>query len=468
MHSFIGCTEPEKPNFMFILADDCTFLDLEVYGGPAKTPHLNVLAGEGLKFNNCYQSASMCSPTRHNLYTGIYPVHSGAYPNHTFANPGTLSIVHHLKALGYRVALVGKTHISPKSVFPFEYYSGMEYDYRDNEKTPPRDAVIRNPLLKQFIHECTESKTPFCVFCAAFDPHGPYTRGDQEAYDASTLILPPNIYDIPSKRTEYRNYLAECTFFDSQVGECLSYLDEYKVSDNTLVMVATEQGSSFPFGKWNNYETSLTSGFIVRWPGKVRPGTETEAMVEYGDVVPTLVEAAGGELLSPVDGRSFLDVLTGKSQEHREYSYGSQTMTGVNGYKNPYGMRTVVNDRYRYVRNLRPELPITFHATNVFYPTLKPERSDLARLAAEDNKDAEAYIHRMVYRPAEELFDIKNDPYCLVNLIDHEELQTVRLELADQLDAWMLVQGDKGWETELEAEERVKKTSQLWKTISEN
>ncbi|VGO22131.1 Choline-sulfatase [Pontiella sulfatireligans] len=456
--------KPVKPNLMFILADDCTFRDLEVYGGQAKTPHLNALAEEGLKFNRCYQAAAMCSPTRHNLYTGIYPIHSGAYPNHTFANPGTKSIVHHLKAQGYRVALVGKTHINPESVFPFEYLDGMEHGYSDNKNTPAKEVVIRNPQLKQFIEECTESDTPFCLFAASYDPHGPYTRGNPDAYDPQQLVLPPNIFDTPKYRSDYHKYLAECTFFDQQVGECLSYLDEYKVKDNTLVMVATEQGSSFPFGKWNNYEHSLSSGLIVRWPGNVKPGTETEALVEYGDVVPTFVEAAGGKLVAPVDGKSFLAVLKGKKQ-HKNYSYGSQTMTGVNGNKEPYGMRTVVSERYRYIRNLKPERPITFHATNPFVPELNPKRSELAALALNGDVDAQAYINRMTHRPAEELYDIKKDPYCLVNLIDQPELKSVKQDLIKQLDAWMLAQGDQGWATELEAPERVTRTSALWKEI---
>ena len=96
-------------------------IDGEVYGGQAKTPNLNQLAKQGLKFTRCFQTAPMCSPTRHNIYTGLYPVRSGAWPNHTCVYPGTKSIAHYLKDSGYRVALSGKTHISPRESFPFEY-----------------------------------------------------------------------------------------------------------------------------------------------------------------------------------------------------------------------------------------------------------------------------------------------------------------------------------------------------------
>ncbi|HBN74511.1 MAG TPA: sulfatase atsG, partial [Planctomycetaceae bacterium] len=130
----------ERPNLLFIIADDCTYRDLGCYGGEAQTPHIDALCNEGMKFTQCFQAAPMCSPTRHNIYTGLYPVKSGAYPNHTFAKAGTKSIVHYLKPLGYRVHLSGKTHIAPKEVFPFEYSS---------KKNNPDMQVI-----EQFFKEC--------------------------------------------------------------------------------------------------------------------------------------------------------------------------------------------------------------------------------------------------------------------------------------------------------------------------
>ncbi|MEM7478554.1 MAG: sulfatase-like hydrolase/transferase, partial [Planctomycetota bacterium] len=101
--SAVKASSDSKPNFVFIIADDCTFRDLGCYGGQAKTPNMNRLAGQGMQFSRCFQSAPMCSPTRHNIYTGLYPVKSGAYPNHTFAKAGTKSVAHYLRPLGYRV-----------------------------------------------------------------------------------------------------------------------------------------------------------------------------------------------------------------------------------------------------------------------------------------------------------------------------------------------------------------------------
>ncbi len=143
--------EAARPNLVLILADDCTYRDLEVYGGQAKTPRLNRLAVEGMKFTRCFQAAPMCSPTRHCLYTGLYPVKSGAYPNHTMAYDWVKSIVHYLRPAGYRTFLSGKTHVNPKSVFNFEY-SGEAGD-------PDTDAM--NAAMR----ECTQNGTPFLLSC---------------------------------------------------------------------------------------------------------------------------------------------------------------------------------------------------------------------------------------------------------------------------------------------------------------
>ena len=225
-----------------MIADDCTYLDMEIYGGQARTPNLNKLAKEGLTFTRCFQTAPMCSPTRHNIYTGLYPVKSGAWPNHTCVYPGTKSIAHYLQDAGYRVALSGKTHIAPKESFPFEYSN----DFRNNG--PATKPLF--PNLKKFIAQCRSSDTPFCLFACSNEPHSPYNKGDPSAYPPGSLKLPPSWVDTPATRDSYSKYLAEITYYDWQCGALLSLLDDFGLRDNTLVVVVSEQGSGFPFAKW--------------------------------------------------------------------------------------------------------------------------------------------------------------------------------------------------------------------------
>lgn len=434
-----GAQAAEKPNLVFIIADDCTYLDLAVYGGQAKTPALDSLAQQGMQFSRCFQAASMCSPTRHNIYTGIYPVKSGAWPNHTRVYPGTKSIAHYLRDAGYRVALSGKSHIGPEASFPFEYTR----EFRSADPTAPDPY----PQIEQLITESKEAGTPFCLIACSNEPHTPYNMGDASAYDSATLELPPTFVDTPDTRNEYAKYLAEITYFDAQCAALLDLLDKHDLARNTLVMVVTEQGSGFPFAKWTCYELGLTSGMIARWPGKIEPGSKSAALVEYVDITPTLLDAAGLETPDTMDGRSFLPVLKGETPEHKKYTYGVHTTRGIRDGSENYGVRSAGTKTHRYIRNL--------NHTEIFKNVVTRPGGDhadfwMSWIAKGTAGDAHASAMTAKYqrRPAEELYDVENDPHCLNNLIDDPKYAGLKTELSERLDAWMQSQGDDGAATE--------------------
>ncbi len=425
-----GSGKSAKPNFVFIIADDCTFRDIGCYGGQAYTPNIDKLASEGMRFTQCFQAAPMCSPTRHNIYTGLYPVKSGAYPNHTFAKDGTKSVVHYLKPLGYRVALSGKKHINPPEVFPFEYSGkGNNPDFETIDK---------------FISGCKDSSTPFCLFACSNEPHSPWNKGDASRYDAAKLKLPPYFVDTAETRENMTRYLAEITYYDWQVGQTLALLDKHALTNNTLVIVVSEQGSSFPFGKWTCYDTGLQSAFIARWPGKIEPGTVSDAMIEYLDVLPTYIEAAGGTPPAVLDGKSLLPVLTGETKEHKKYVFGEMTTRGINNGSEHFGIRSIRSSKFKYVWNFTPKTKFRNACTNssIFKSWRKK---------AEADSDAAEKIRRYEHRPAEELYDITMDPYEWHNLAEDPKYTTIKIRMRRRLDNWMKAMGDKGQQTELEA-----------------
>ncbi len=441
----VASATADRPNLVFMIADDCTYLDMEVYGGQAKTPNLNRLAKEGMQFSRCFQAAPMCSPTRHNIYTGIYPVKSGAWPNHTNVYPGTKSIAHYLQDAGYRVALSGKTHIAPRESFPFEDSN----DFKTNDPYQPDPF----PALDKLITESKADKNPFCIFACSNEPHTPYTKGDPSAYPPESLKLPPSWVDTPETRENYSKYLAEITYFDAQCAALLKMLENYGVADNTLVMVVSEQGSAFPFAKWTCFELGVTSGMIVRWPGKVAPGSRSAALVEYCDVSPTFLDAAGLPTPETMDGRSFLPVLLGKRKEHKTYTFAVHTTRGIiNGSEN-FGIRSCGTKTHRYIRNLNSDVKFTNAVTREGGDRADFWSSWIAR-AKEGDKHAQAMTRKYQHRPAEELYDVVNDPHCLHNLIDDPALTGLKLDLSNRLDAWMKSQGDKGVETEAIAHTR--------------
>ncbi|MED5470777.1 MAG: sulfatase [Verrucomicrobiota bacterium] len=424
----------EKPNLLFIIADDCTFRDIGCYGGQAKTPNIDKLASQGMQFSHCFQAAPMCSPTRHNLYTGLYPVKSGAYPNHTFVNKGTKSIAHYLKEIGYRVALSGKTHINPREAFPFEYSS--------KANNPDMDRI--SLLFK----ECAETETPFCLFACSNEPHTPWDKGDSSRYDPKTLKLPPQFVDTPETRDAYSRYLAEISYYDWQVGQIIKRLNEHDLTKDTLIMVVSEQGSGFPFAKWTCYESGLQSAMIVRWDGQVSPGSKTSAMVEYVDVLPTFLEVAGGKIRKNLDGRSFFDVILGKKNSHKDYVFGEMTTRGINNGSETFGIRSVRGKRYKYIWNFTPEIEFKNACTQT-----KEFKSWILKAESGD-EDAAEKVRRYQWRPEIEVYDLNNDPHEWKNLAGRPGIKSVENKLEKVLKDWMKSQGDKGQQTELAALER--------------
>ena len=430
----VALSYADKPNMVFIIADDCTFRDIGCYGGQAKTPNIDKLAKQGMRFTRCFQAAPMCSPTRHNIYTGLYPVKSGAWPNHTRAYPHVKSIVHHLKPLGYRVTQTGKTHINPREVFPFENFGGG--------KNPDMKYIDR------LFAETAKGGKPFCLFACSHEPHSPWNKGDASAYPADKLKLPPYIVDTPRMRSDFSNYLAEITYYDSQVGEIVKLLGKHGLSENTLLMVVSEQGNGFPFAKWTCYDHGLQSAMIVRWPNKVKAGSVTDAMVEYVDIASTFIDVAGGQPVAPVDGRSFLPVLRGKADTHKEHVFGIMTTRGIINGTDAYAIRSVRDTRYKLILNLNHKSKFTNACTK------SPAFQSMVAKAAAGDTTAKRLVHAYQHRPAVELFDLEKDPLEMSNLSGNTDYQKHVTRLHSKLEGWMKTQGDQGVETELKARER--------------
>jgi uncharacterized sulfatase len=428
----------ERPNFLIIMADDCTHNDLPVYGGVnARTPNIDRLASQGLVFNRAYLSEAMCQPCRAELYSGQYPMRNGCAWNHSKSRPTTTSMPMHLGSLGYRVGLAGKVHVGPPKAFPFEKVGGFDPN------------CVRNPTEQHDTQQARdfftrEKDQPFCLVIALVEPHVPWVMGDASQYPPKKISLPPNIADTPRTREDFGRYLAEITYMDSQVGDILTALDESGQTDDTLVMFTSEQGSQFPGCKWTNWDTGLHTALIARWPGRVAAGKRTDALVQYADILPTLLDAARGEACGHTyDGTSFLPVLLGKKTEHRQFTYGIHN----NIPEGPaYPIRTVFDGRYRYIRNLTPgEIYIEKHLmgvqgdgalNNPYWGTWVGE--------AWNNPHTYKLVKRYTQRPPEQLYDTANDPYELTNLADDPQHAELKTHLAAELDRWMKSQGDPG------------------------
>ena len=426
------------PNVLIIIADDCTFNDLPAYGGQnAKTPHIDKLAGQGLLFRRAYLSEAMCQPCRAELFSGQYPTRNGCAWNHSASRDSVTSMPHHLKPFGYRVGLAGKVHVKPKKVFPFEEVDGFDSNCVRNPTNPHQLSGI-SEFMKR------EQKKPFCLVVALVEPHVPWVMGDVSQYPPAKIKLPPNIADTPRTRQDFSSYLAEITYMDGQVGEILKVLEESGKADETLVLFTSEQGAQFPGCKWTNWDTGIHTGLIARWPGIIDGGSTTDAVVQYADILPTLLTLAGGDCSAkPYDGESFAEVLRGEKKSHRQYAYGLHN----NIPEGPrYPIRTVTDGEWRYIRNLLPEeIYIEKHLMGIRGTGVlnNPYWATWVR-DSWNNPSIYKVVRRYMRRPAEQLYHTAQDPYEMRNLAGNPEFSGIQKKLSSELDRWMKEQGDPG------------------------
>ncbi|MBN8458300.1 MAG: sulfatase [Verrucomicrobia bacterium] len=423
-----------KPNVLVIMADDCTHTDLSFHGGEnAKTPNLDSLANQGTLFERAYLGMSMCAPCRSELYTGRMPLRNGCAWNQGTSRPGTLAMPHYLTKLGYRVGIAGKTHVKPDSVYAFERVHGFD-DNCVREPTLPHDLAG----VREFVSR--DAAQPFCLVVALTEPHVPWVMGDATAYPPARLKLPPYLADTPATRQSFSRYLAEITYMDGQVGELLDMLEKSGRSGDTLVLFTSEQGAQFPGCKWTNWDSGLHTSVIARWPGVVATNRRTRALIQYADVLPTLIELAGGTPdPAAFDGTSFAAVLRGRSERHRDFVYGMH-----NNYPEgpPYPIRSVSDGEWHYIRNLSPEkIYIEKHLMGsdehnpywdswVFSSTEKPRHLML--------------VERFLRRPAEQLYHTSADRFEMTNLADDPAHTATKARLAAALDKHLADQLDPG------------------------
>lgn len=391
-----------------------------------------------------FTGSAICSPSRQPLLTGVYPVRNGAYPNHSRVHDGIKSLIHHLKPLGCRSALWGKRHIGPEAAFPFDYLNSTKNSTKLDDLAPIGEFMSR-------------SKQPFFLVVASDDPHGPHDKGIAARYEPMTMQVPGYMIDSKETQTYLKEYGTEVEFVDRQVGWCLDKLDQAGLTDNTIVIFLSDNGTAY-FGKWTCYDAGLRMPFIMRYPGKIGANTRIGALTQFVDLAPTLIDLAGGNSTKidvgrpdatgkmGFDGKSFKGLFSGRSAEFRDYVYAINTTKGIINGNDNYPIRMVRDRQYAYIRNLNHEVTYSNVITNnnkVFMSWLNsPDPAHVAR--------AKAYLNR----PAEELYDIRKDPYQLRNIADDPALAGKKRQLAERLTGFMAQQGDKGVATELEANTR--------------
>ncbi len=422
-----------KPNIILVVADDLGIHEVSCYGsGAVSTPEIDELATQGMKLNNCVAPVSMCVPVRNLLYSGLYPMRNGSIPNHSSTYSDTKTLPNYLNELGYDVYLAGKDHGNTDDF--------IEYTSLYHRWVPEVEDLLKN-----------NPPEPYCLIIASGHPHRSWTNTG--VHDPDTMKIAPYLVDTPELRNVLADYYDECQLFSKDdVGWIMNILNETGKADNTLLMATSDHGPQVPFGKWTCYDAGIHMPFIARWPGHITPGSTSDALFSFCDILPTMIDAAGGTPPDDLDGKSILPVLLGERSEHHSFVYSLYSADGVpnSDHGSCYPIRAVRTKTHKYIRNLWHEQQFT----NLFTATETPAKADdkdmadlwLPWIEKANSGDEFAQQRVDIYknRPYEELYDLVNDPYELNNVIDNQDYADIRTQLSDRVDMWMTQQSDTG------------------------
>lgn len=416
---------PTRPNILVFLCDDLSARDVGCYGATdVRTPHLDALAAEGLRFDRAFIASPACAPSRAALLTGLYPAHNGAQANHTYKRDDVASLPPVLNALGYQTASFGKIAHSPTDA------PRHGFTYSDpSAKFDP--ATIAAWLAKR------DRSRPVALFAGTHRPHVPWPQN--KGYDPAKLNVPRFHYDTPELRADRARYYTAITMGDSDLGAIVA-LARRELGPDTIIVFTSDHGAQWPFGKWNLYDEGIRVPLIISWPGHITAGTHTSAQVSWIDVLPTLIEAVGGTVPAQLDGRSFASVLTQPGQAHRDRIF---TTHDYDGRANVYPIRSVRTERWKYIRNLQPGWIHSNHSDR-FRKNGTASYFESWEAAATHDPLAAFVLNRYRQRPGEELYDLAADPDELNNLAADSRYADTLVSLRGELDTWMQSLGDTG------------------------
>ena len=411
----VKTTDTEKPNIIIFIADDAGWNDSGAYGNQnVRTPNIDRLAKEGMKFTNAFITTSSCSPSRASILTGLYPHNTGAPELHMPLPADKALFAGVLKNAGYYTVASGKWHIGPHraefdSIFDMHEPSGAADWIRSLKKRP----ADRN----------------FFMWFAAGDPHRPYDEAVTEnVHKPGDAIVPFYLPDNEYTRKDLSLYYDELARLDRNIGQVLEELDRQELTENTMVIFMSDNGRPFPGCKTRMLDEGLKTPFIVRWPKMVKAGMVSGSMISSIDIAPTLCELAGAIVPDRFQGRSFVPVLKNPASEIRDYIAGEHNWHDYKAHE-----RAIRTKEYLYIRNSYPELNANPPADAVNSITYQ-EMVRQYHQGVLDKKYSDCFV---APRSAEELYHSVEDTLQLNNLANHPDYQDTLKRMRSLLDQWI-------------------------------
>jgi len=424
-----------RPNIVLVIADDMGWDDCGAYGHPTvRTPHIDGLAAEGMRFTNAFLTVSSCSPSRSSIITGRYPHNTDAEQLHWPLPAEQVTFVELLKNAGYWTASAGKWHLGEAVKDRFDVVqeadvSGFQLPTGQAGKAPAMIGREKSGCERWISTLRSRPKDrPFFLWLAALDPHRDYEEGIIPVpHRPQDVRVPPYLPDVPEVRAELAFYYDEITRLDGYVGQLLDELEAQGVADNTLVLFFSDNGRPFPRDKTTLYDGGIKTPWIVRWPRCVSTNSTCEQLVSSVDIAPTLLRLAGIDVPPSCEGHDFSALLTDPTREIRKYVFAEDHWHDYEDLG-----RAVRSRRFKYIRNDYPDLPPTPPADVGRSPTYRV----MQRMRAEGTLPEHQSSCFVKPRPAEELYDTVADPHELRNLVGDTRHAAVLDELRRALADW--------------------------------
>ncbi len=397
------------PNIVFLFSDDQTAADLGCYGNKAvRTPNLDKLAAEGVRFTRAYVASPQCSPSRGALLTGRVPHTTGSSRLHVDVLPEFPSVVEALKKQGYFTGAYRKVH-----------QKGIEqqFDFKGDKD------------LTTFFSQRPRNK-PFFLWFGSTDPHRPYKPGAvNPPHDPKNVRVPGFLADTPGTRQDLAYYYDYITRFDQDCGQILALLEKQGLTGNTIIVVSSDNGMPFPRAKGTLYEAGVNVPLLIKWPGQVKAGRVATDIVSLMDLPVTWLEAAGAPLLPRMTGKSLVPYLKGGTQPLHEYVF-----TERNWHDNWEPGRAVISKKYKLIHNFRPEvapMPTLDRLTSPAFQAI----DSLHKMGGLAPRLKQWYFGAP--RPVVELYDLEKDPGEWHNLAADPAYKQVVLDYQKILGDWM-------------------------------
>ncbi|NLT71986.1 MAG: sulfatase [Verrucomicrobiaceae bacterium] len=444
-----AAAEEERPNFLFIIFDDMSWNTAGAYGCEwVKTPNLDRVAREGVKFEHAFTSNPKCSPCRASILTGRnswqleeLSVHNSIFPKKWAVFPDLLEEV------GYEIGLTGKgwgpgDHTGQGWT---RNPAGPSFDERKSE--PPAAAIGKNDYagnFEAFLSQRKDEEKPFSFWMGFQEPHRAYElhSGVRLGKNLDEIVVPPYFPDVQAVRSDLADYAIEVEWADQHIGRALDLLEKNGELDNTLIVITSDHGMPFPFVKGQIKEDGFRLPFVARWGKAIQPGRVVRDFVNVRDIAPTFLELAGVAKHPQITGSSLVPLLL---SEDSGWITGDRKVMLVGkerhdlGRPNHWGypVRAIRTPEFLYIHNYHPER----------WPACDPETN----FGNCDDSPTKEFIKLLGgyyfdvsfgHRPADELYQLANDPHGVRNLANDPAFAGIITRLREDMLAALRAEGD--------------------------